>query len=505
LARHGVRSTLFEAKSEIDPHSRALGVLPRTLEIFRSWKIYKRFVSEGILRDEVEFWIVGQTKPVAKIDFSVFSQLSAVPGILILPQNRTEFLLWDEVRATGLTETLPGHRAVSFEQDAEGVSVEVTGPTGAAETYRGRYLIGCDGAHSTVRQALGWELRGKTYPSRVLLADIRIRDERDQLPWPRMAPAAGSVLVAARYQAQHWRILSTLERNDTEQAALDPSAIDRRVNQLFGPGPYEHLWSSVFKIHCRTSLQFRLGRVLLAGDAGHINSPAGGQGMNSGIQDAHNLAWKLARALAGGDAETLLASYELERREAVINVDRYTDFLTRFGFLAPGFLRNAIGTLFKTGTRLGLISRFAPKIGMLDTVYARSPLLSGTGHLLGHRASDGNLIAPNGDSLRLLDLVGPNPVLLLFDDGRLPAWDVAQIAETFRNINDLKIALLQSSKAAARPDAYRDATSKGTLWNSCKVTGGTAALVRPDGYVGWMGLRPFPADLERGVRTALGS
>src|ERR1700722_13211752 len=123
LAHHGVRSTLFEIKSEIDPHSRALGVLPRTLEIFRSWKIYERFVSEGILRTEVDFWIVGQTKPVAKADFSVFSRISAVPGVLILPQNRTEVLLRDAVKATGLTETLPGHQAVSFEQDGDGVSV----------------------------------------------------------------------------------------------------------------------------------------------------------------------------------------------------------------------------------------------------------------------------------------------------------------------------------------------------------------------------------------------
>jgi 2-polyprenyl-6-methoxyphenol hydroxylase-like FAD-dependent oxidoreductase len=505
LARHGVRSTLFETKPEIDPHSRALGILPRTLEIFRSWGIYERFVSEGMLRSEVDFWIVGQTKPAAKVDFSIFAQLSAVPGVLILPQNRTEFLLREAVNATGLAETLPGHTAGSFEQDSDGVSLEVTRPDGGAETYRGRYLIGCDGAHSTVRESLGWELQGKTYPSRVLLADIRIRDQRDQLPWPRLAPARGTVLVAVRYQAEHWRILSTLEQNETEQAALESSAIDRRVNRLFGPGPYEHLWSNVFKIHCRTSPHFRRGRILLAGDAGHINSPAGGQGMNSGIQDAHNLAWKLARALAGGDAETLLGSYEAERREAVINVDRYTDFLTRFGFLAPGFLQHAVGALFRTSNRLGLISRFAPKIGMLDTAYRHSPLVGGTGSLVGRRASDGDLIAPNGDSLRLLDLAGPNPVLLLFDDGRLPGWDVARIAASFRNISDLKIVLLLSNKAPGRPEAYRDGSLNGTLWNSWNVIGSTVALVRPDGYVGWMGRRPFPADLERGVRTALGS
>src|ERR1700730_127446 len=368
LARHGVRSLLFEAKSELDPHSRALGILPRTLEIFRTWGIYERFISEGTLLSKVDFWIVGRDKPVLQLDFSVFARLSAVPGVLVLPQNRTEALLLEAVRATGMTEILLGYQASTFRQDRDGVSVEVTGPADAAGTYRGQYLIGCDGAHSAIRRSLGWGLEGKTYPARVLLADIRLWGERDRLPWPRLAPAQGQVLAAVRYEAEHWRIISTLEKNEGARAAGQSSALDRRVNQLFGAGSYEHLWSNIFQIHCRTSPHFRRGRVLLAGDACHINSPAGGQGMNSGIQDAHNLAWKLARVLAGADVESLLESYEDERREAVINnVDRYTDFLTRFGLLAPGFLEKAIGALARTSAQLGLISQFAPKIGMLDT------------------------------------------------------------------------------------------------------------------------------------------
>ena len=121
-----------------------------------------------------------------------------------------------------------------------------------------------------------------------------------------------------RYQPQHWRIISTLNPGENEQTVLEPSSINERVVRLFGDGSQEQLWASVFHIHCRTSPHFRQGRVLLAGDAAHINSPAGGQGMNSGIQDAHNLAWKLARVLAGADAESLLISYESERREAVL-------------------------------------------------------------------------------------------------------------------------------------------------------------------------------------------
>ena len=505
LAHFGVRSTLFEAKSESDPHSRALGILPRTLEIFRSWGIYERFVSEGALFSKVSFWVVGQTTPVAELDLSIFARLSAVPGVLILPQNRTETLLLDAVRAAELTNLLLGHRVIGLQQDANGVSVDVADPSGVIQAYRGQYLVGCDGAHSTVRKALGWELEGKTYPTQVMLIDIRIRDNRDRLPSPLFAPLRGHVLAALRYQPEHWRIISTLEQNETERSVLESSVIDARVNQLFGTGSYEYLWSNVFQIHCRTSPHFWRDRVLIGGDAGHLNSPAGGQGMNSGIHDAHNLAWKLARVLAGADAQTLLASYEVERREAVIhNVDRYTDFLTRFGLLAPDFAQRAFRGLVRAVPRLGLMSYLAPKMGMLDTTYRRSPLVSGTGAWVGRRAPDGDLIAPDGSSVRLLDLAGPQPVLLLFDDGRLPGWDVNQVGPHFDDIRDLNMVILSSINAPIRAGAYRDG-SNGALWNSWKITGGTAALVRPDGHVGWMGRRPLAAELARGVRQALGS
>ncbi|MGA8656106.1 MAG: FAD-dependent monooxygenase [Chthoniobacterales bacterium] len=504
LARYGVRSTLFETKSEIDPHSRALGILPRTLEIFRSWGIYERFLAQGQLRTKVDLWLVGRSEPIAQIDLSAFGRLSAVPGVLILAQNRTEALLLNEVKAAGLTELLLGHTVTGFHQDTNGVSAEIAS-NGLAQVYRGQYLVGCDGAHSVVRKTLGWELQGKTYPARVLLSDVRIPDVRDQVSGPLFAPVRRGVLAALRYEAEHWRIISTLDPNEAEQATLERSAIDSRVHQLFGARAYEHLWSNVFQIHCRTSPHFRQDRVLLAGDAGHINSPAGGQGMNSGIQDAHNLAWKLARVLAGADAELLLTSYEAERREAVIkNVDRYTDFLTRFGLLAPRLAQNAFRALVFALSRLGLMSHLAPKIGMLDTSYTRSPIVSGRGAWVGLRAPDGDLVAPNGARVRLLDLAGPAPVLLLFDDGRMPTWDAARIAHTFQNIHDLKVALFSPIGVLKQPDAYVDG-SDGLLWRSWNAAGGTAALLRPDGYVGWMGRRPLPAELEEGIRKALGS
>ena len=503
LARQNVHSTLFETKSEIDPHSRALGVAPRTLEIFRGWDICDRFVSEGEFLNKVQVWIAHRSRPAFEMDLSVLKKITVADGILILPQNQTERLLLESVKAAGRTEVLLGHAVKHIQQDNEGVCVEVQNRGGETKSYRGRYLVGCDGAHSIVRGELGWELEGKTYPTRVLLADIRIQDDRDQLPWPVFAPDVAGVLAGLRYQPHHWRLIATLSPRESEQAVLERSSIDARVAQLLGEGSHEQLWSSVFHIHCRTSPHFRQGRVLLAGDAAHINSPAGGQGMNSGIQDAHNLAWKLARVLAGADAESLLTSYETERRETVLrNVDRYTDVLTRYGLGAPEFVRKVTATLVSLLPRLGLFSLVAPRMAMLDTAYTQSPIVSGRGHWLGRRGPDGELTAPDGSPIRLIDLTRSQPVLLLFDEGRLPGWDPDRIKQLFHNIDDLKVILIVPPKVTNIEGAYVASESLWQIWNP---SWGLAALLRPDAHVGWMERGPSPAQLEGGVRKALGS
>jgi 2-polyprenyl-6-methoxyphenol hydroxylase-like FAD-dependent oxidoreductase len=503
LARQKVRSILFEAKTDIDPHSRALGILPRTLEIFRAWGIYDRFVSAGELFDKIRAWIARRPQPIFEADLTVFKKISAANGILIMPQNVTESLLLESVREAGQTEVLLGHKVTRYQQDKEGVWVDVQTIGGETKSYHGRYLVGCDGAHSTIRGQLGWQLEGKTYPTRVLLADIRVQDERDQLPYPLFAPGITGVLAGVRYQPQHWRLISTLNPGESEEAALESTSIRKRVAQLFGDGSYEEVWSSVFDIHCRTSPHFRQERVMLAGDAAHINSPAGGQGMNSGIQDAHNLAWKLARVLAGADAESLLTSYESERRETVLkSVDRYTDLLTRYGLGAPELVRKLAGTLICLLPRLGLIAWVAPKMGMLDTRYTQSPILGGHGHWVGRRAPDGELITSDRRSIRLLDLVGPQPALLLFDEGRLPGWDPQRTRGYFQNIDDLVVALIAPSKAPVTDAAY---IASDSLWRTWNGSFGMAVLLRPDGIVGWMERRPTATELTEGVRKALGS
>lgn len=503
LSEHGVASVVLERKPEPSPHSRAPGVLPRTLEVLRAWGLADRFLAEGTLVTHPAFWAPGAREPSVTIDLSPLADLTAAPGLLIIPQNRTEALLREHVRARGMADVRFGHEVSGFVEHEDGVSVSVASSSGPYQ-LGGQFLVGCDGAHSTVRRALGWPLEGKTYPTRLMLADIRLPDARNDVPWPRAALVGNVIHAALRLEPDLWRVLGTIERHVSDDEATAPASVGYRVELLFGTGPFELAWAEVFRIHCRTSPHFRRGRILLAGDAAHINSPAGGQGMNSGIQDAHNLAWKLARALDGGAREALLASYEEERRPVILgNVDRYTDLLTRSVLLAPPLLRRA--ALVAARSALGqplLLRRLLRRAAMLDTRYASS-LVSGRGAHLGARAPDGELSRADGGRLRLLDLVSRRAALLLFDDGRLPGWSTAAVEPLIGDVPHVSVyRLLPSARGAAQACDLVDAS--GTLWPRWRPLAGSAALVRPDGHVGWMQARPSAEELRAGVRRALG-
>jgi 2-polyprenyl-6-methoxyphenol hydroxylase-like FAD-dependent oxidoreductase len=501
LAQHGVRSLVLEQAPALRPFSRALGVLPRTMEIFRDWRVLDDFLAEGTLRTDVSVHVAGRPEPVPVIDLGVLARHTATPGILVLSQMRTEGILLRHVESNEAAEVRFGHRVTGFEQDDSGVTVRVTGD--APYELRCSYLAGCDGAHSTVREQLGWELEGKTYPGRVALVDVLLKGERDLLPWPRVAPG-DRVLAALRFEPEHWRIIAPVPPETTDDAVVSPQAIGGMVQALFGPGPSETLWSSVFRLHCRNSPHFRSGRVVIAGDAAHINSPAGGQGMNSGIQDAHNLAWKLARALRrGADAPNLILSYEQERRGAVIrDVEQYTDFLTRSIILARPWLRGAFLGVARAALSVRPVAEQAAlRAGMLNTRYSRSALLAGGGTWVGHRAPDGDLLGPDGSRARLLDLAGPEAALILFDDGRLPGWDVPALQAALAHVPELRIAPVFH---AGGPAAERYHDADGALWKRWGATPDTAALLRPDGFVGWMARRPSLESLRAGVEQALG-
>jgi hypothetical protein len=319
-----------------------------------------------------------------------------------------------------------------------------------------------------------------------------------------MTTADGGFLAGLKLEHGLWRLIASLPATVTDERAMTVSHVGPRVDALLGAGPFTLVWASTFRIHCRTSPAFRRQRVLLAGDAAHINSPAGGQGMNSGIQDVHNLAWKLARTLSGGNEEALLASYEAERRPVILtNVDRYTDLLTRGVLLAPRVVRLGMLGLARLAFRQPRAwRRILRRAGMLDTRYAASPLIAGDGRLLGARAPDAP-ITRDGAPLRLHALAARDAALLLFDDGRLPAWDLEDVRRRVCAAPGVMVHRIVRTPAAARPGDVSD--TEGRLWRDWRPGPGTAALLRPDAHIGWMAERPTAEALAAGVARAVGA
>jgi 2-polyprenyl-6-methoxyphenol hydroxylase-like FAD-dependent oxidoreductase len=484
LARHGVRSVLVEREESTSEWSKAPGIHIRTREIFRQWGVEERFLEAGeLLRTLTLHSPAPGGRPLASVDFSDLETEADRPGLLILEQARTESLLLEAVRESGLCEVRFATEAVGLEHGGDGATLKLRSPHGS-RSLETPFVVGCDGAGSFVRDALGLPFEGITYPVRPMLADVRIDDDRDALPWPRTRNGPGGITTAIRLGPGLWRLIR-LERGEPREGEEVPEQeLDDRVAEVLGEGPFDRVWASRFRIHRRSSPRFRVGRVLLAGDAAHVHSPVGGLGMNGGIQDAHNLAWKLAYALRGGDTDRLLDSYEVERRAVIVErVSRYTDLATRIFLDSPSTIREAAFLLFRLLLRHPRLRRMnLRRTAMLDLDYPVSPLLSGDERSAGVRLPNPLLRSPDGADVRLYDLLPNTPVLLEFSENydagiELPVGDVIRFG----------------------PGGYREPS--GLLRRLLGAREGWV-LVRPDAHVAWA--RHRVDGMADAVRDALG-
>jgi 2-polyprenyl-6-methoxyphenol hydroxylase-like FAD-dependent oxidoreductase len=464
LARYGTASTVLERNAEPVKESRAAVIWPRTQEILRDWGAY------GSLRDNARFVRVlravnAKTQAtVASIDFSVVEDICNDPGALLLPQSETERILRGLVDEHPLCELRTGVTVTGIKQRRNSVDVQLDGPRGR-ETLTAGFVVGADGAHGVVRHEIGQSLLGMTYRSRVVLSDETVHapfteDIRTRLDLP-------GLRMAVRFTEQTWRVIASLPNDVSDEDALASFAHRERVRHLFGDVPTTTEWSTVFRIHRRQAASFVVGRVALAGDAAHLNSPAGGQGMNAGIQDAANLAWKLAFAVRDDRcAQPLLASYDCERREIISDtVERTTDRMTRVGISFPSRARQFVARAFSRAVRgTGMQRKLCRGIGMLGGRYVNSPIVDNRHPLAGRRLDD--LRLPDGS--RLNALRGGEPAMILVGDFQL----------------DL-------------PHLHVEAPPK--RWH---VKPPVVLIVRPDGCVAAVVEKPTPERLEAAWRRA---
>jgi 2-polyprenyl-6-methoxyphenol hydroxylase-like FAD-dependent oxidoreductase len=464
LARAGIRSVIFERKTELDPHSRATLILPRTLEIFSQWNVLKQLVAQGNQVPHVRLREPHNGNQILHINFTKLAEQTAVMFTLAIPQDRVERILLDAAVSTGLVDVRFGTEMVKFVQGTDDVAVWVRSGTDESVVIAD-YLIGADGAHSNVRHHLGLELKGKTYPTHARLADVRVdpaRDRTDQ--WPTILNHRG-IVVGIRFGNRVWRIIEQAVDQSLSGPSLE-AHITGLAQELFGPGPVDILWQSTYQKHERRAERFRVSRVTLVGDAAHLNSPAGGQGMNSGIQDAHNLAWKLASAITAPDvdADSLLESYSQERISLVTRtVQPVTDLAEHFQTVSP-ILRIAavrmLDVIFGfTKSEGSLTSRFS----MLDVAYHNSRLLRPGKTGVGRRVP--NVIADDGQ--RIYPKMPNGGVLFAGDQARardaaetlglpLVNGDVAALTRFFDR--EQFIALIRPDHVVGAIDDYTDPT-----------------------------------------------
>jgi 2-polyprenyl-6-methoxyphenol hydroxylase-like FAD-dependent oxidoreductase len=492
LARYGVRCRIIDKAAAPPVTSRALAIFPRTLEVFQMMGVVDLVVGVGHQLSGVAFH-----NRDGQIGYIGFSCLPCHYRFAIsLPQSETERILIEHLASFGIYVDRE-KEIIGLSQSPDAVTAVVRNSGGFEETLAARWLIGCDGAHSGVRHLAGLQFEGDAYPETFLLADATVDSPLDHIHIHLFLASDGLVGIFP-FRGDRCRIIVNLRGEESDRSTSEPqlaeiqAIVDRRA--ISGIRLSDPVWLSRFHISHRKVPEFRSGRVFLAGDSAHIHSPAGGQGMNTGIQDAFNLAWKIGLVAQGKSSVSLLNSYNEEREPVAKMVLGLTDRLTRMDTLQSAFgqqLRNALIPIL-TGIHL-VEDRVAETMAEIGINYRKSPIVSGkTGHTIkaGDRAPDCKLQQEAGkDPLRLLDLCRkPVHHLLLFAGADADsAFEfnslLLELKRDFRDLIDASIVI--RGERSGLPDVLFD--SDGSAHALYEAESPAIVLIRPDGYIGFRG------------------
>ena len=434
--RRGMRWRLIELRPGQTSYSKALAIMPRTLEILDMAGLAEPFLE--VANRVTEVAVISHRRRLARLHFA--PEQSPYQFIAMVPQDVTERLLVQALeRRGGVIEYET--RFLSARQEDDRVLAEVE-HQGQRSTITAAYVVGCDGPHSTVRHLLDLPFEGAQYDATYLLADV---ESDTALPSDEMqlCPSEkGPVAIFPMSQTRR-RVLASV---DTMEGPAPSVELVHRILEERGPGGLDiqsMSWSSYFRIHHRQVARLRVARIFVAGDAGHIHSPVGGQGMNTGLQDIWNLVWKLDLAVRGLASEELLDSYSAERRPVIKQVIETTDRLTK-AMTTPSrvaqLLRDAI---------IPMVSRLAPfqhafvqRMSELDVAYPGSPIIEGEGR----RYFDPSMVG--GDGIR-------NRYLIFLPMGA-EAW-LIEAARQFVEARSPLVELRQGREerlVLVRPDGY---------------------------------------------------
>jgi 2-polyprenyl-6-methoxyphenol hydroxylase-like FAD-dependent oxidoreductase len=513
LARHGVLPRIIDRGTEPATTSRALVVQPRTLEIFDDMGVVDQAISAGTSASSLTITFAEKTVELNFADQLTGPQnYTAYPEPRTLSQQDTERILTDLLTRQGVAIDR-GLALTDLTQDGETVIVSLRGEDGSMETLRCRWVIGCDGAHSAVRKASGIPFAGSTYRDEFIMADAELDWKLPHGGLYGFPSPAGIFAAFSMPGENRYRIFGNFPPGPEGAGAeySEPTheefqaMVDERVP--FPATVVKEHWVTRYRVHSRTVPRYREGRVFLVGDAAHVHSPAGAQGMNTGIQDAYNLGWKLALVERGRADESLLDTYEAERHPIGVQLLKTTDRLfSVFGGQNP-LARLARGRVAPVLASHLLTQSWLRRrlIGLLAQLRLRYP-----GSVLNAQDGSGWRDAPApGDRAREADVTidgrqghlyevfrGTHHTVLLFtglDDDARPAVELCRIAERLEQAYPgmVKARVVSAERFADHPAALGDPTR--SAHRQYGVTAASAFVVRPDKYLGYRG-RPVDAD-----------
>ena len=437
-ARRGLRSRLIEARAAQSEYSKALAIFPRTLEIFDMAGIVGPFLE--VVNRVTAVAVMAHERQLAHIRFA--PKESPYPFVGMVPQDVTERLLVDELRRKGGAVEYETSFVSAAQQDDHVKAI--LDRKGDRFELTASFIVGCDGAHSAVRHLLNLPFEGEQYDVLFMLADVETNDilPADEL---QLCPSEFGPLAIFPMSVTRRRIVATIE-NEEKEAEAPSLDLVRRILAQRAPNGFEvHAmrWSSYFRVHHRQVAQMRVGRIFIAGDAAHIHSPFGGQGMNTGLQDIWNLAWKLDLAVRGHGSEALLDSYATERHPVIKSVIETTHFMTKV-LGTPSRLAQTLRDAV-----IPIVSRLAPfqhafvqRLSQLGIAYGGSPIVEGPGM----RFFDESLRGGKGIVSRFLLIIGQDTDPLILETAK-------QLCETSSEIVELRVVSYRGI-ALVRPDGY---------------------------------------------------
>lgn len=332
LIRYGVDFVIIDPKDATTPFSRAIGVQARTLEIYEQIGLADKLIALGKPAEKVRMIAGGEVRGEAVLK-DIGAGMSAYPFMLVVEQGKHEKLLYDHIRDHGHDVNWGQHLA-KFTQDDSGVTAAIAKADGSEHVIKCKYLVGCDGAKSQVRHELGLTFEGDTVDRMFYVADVQIDWD---LPHDALQVCLATHTITAFFPMvgdNRYRIVGTFpDGHDANEGDILFEEIERQIEaDTELKLDISHVnWFSVYRVHSRAVNAFSKGRCFVAGDAAHIHTPAGGQGMNTGIQDGYNLAWKLALACKSKADDKLLATYNEERLPNARRLLKTTDRLFEFG------------------------------------------------------------------------------------------------------------------------------------------------------------------------------